>query len=226
MLHRCFVMLAAIAFLSGVTGKGDPVPPAGNAVEAKPAQDRAARVAGSNARSFEPCFPDRPGKPELEGRVIADVTIAPDGSVVHIALPAGTGFWQERAARCLVAKFEFEPAMRNGEPVAGNVLVPLNFSWDEPITDPKPSATAAELEEALRACYPADSLSVATALYLVVVNEFGKVENVEMKQSTGDPRLDDAGTCLVRMISFTPAMRGSRAVTSTAVVPLKLRPPR
>ncbi len=219
-------MLAAIALLSGVTARADPVPPAGNAVGAKPAQDSAARVAGSKARSFRPCFPRFPQKTELEGRVIADVTIAPDGSVADIVLPVGAVDWQEKAARCLIAKFEFEPAIRNGEPVAGNVLVPLNLNWDEPITDPQPSSSAAELEEALRACYPVNSLSVATALYLVVVSESGQVENVEMKQSTGDPRLDDASACLVRKISFTPAMRGSRAVSSTAVLPIKLRPPK
>ena len=219
-------MLAVIALLNGVTGRADPVPPAANAGEAKPSQDRAARVAGSKARSFKPCFPRYPQKTDLEGRVIADVTIAPDGSVTDIALPAGTVTWQEKSARCLIAKFEFEPAIKNGEPVAGNVLVPLNFSWDERITDPQPSLTAADLEEALRACYPADLLSVGTALYLVVVSESGKVENVEMKQSTGDPRLDDAGVCLARRMSFTPATRGNRTVSSTAVLPLKLRPPR
>jgi outer membrane biosynthesis protein TonB len=43
-------------------------------------------------------------------------------------------------------------------------------------------------------------------------------------KSSGDPRLDEAGLCIMKMLKFTPAMQGGRAVNSTVTWELPMRP--
>ncbi len=58
---------------------------------------------------------------------------------------------------------------------------------------------------------------------LVQVSAKGEAENVQLKQSSGFLRLDEAAMNAVRKWRFIPARRGTEAVASSVVVPLVFR---
>jgi protein TonB len=60
-------------------------------------------------------------------------------------------------------------------------------------------------------------------LLLVQVSAKGEPDNVQVKQSSGYFRLDEAATKAVRKWRFAPARRGTEAVASSIVVPLTFR---
>lgn len=60
-------------------------------------------------------------------------------------------------------------------------------------------------------------------LLQVQVSANGEAESVQIKQSSGYPRLDEAAMKAVRKWRFVPARRGTEAVASSVVVPLTFR---
>ena len=77
-----------------------------------------------------PAYPTLAKRQNLAGRVTLAVVVLPDGTVAEeprivSALPAGRGF--ERAAADAVRQWRFEPATRDGKPVAANLTVAVDF---------------------------------------------------------------------------------------------------
>ncbi len=60
-------------------------------------------------------------------------------------------------------------------------------------------------------------------LLLVQVSAKGEAENVQIKQSSGYIRLDEAAVNAVRKWRFIPARRSSEPVASSVVVPIVFR---
>jgi protein TonB len=60
-------------------------------------------------------------------------------------------------------------------------------------------------------------------LLRVLVNAEGLPEQVELRQSSGHPRLDQAALGTVRRWRFTPARRGSERLAAWVLVPLSFR---
>ena len=60
-------------------------------------------------------------------------------------------------------------------------------------------------------------------LLLVRVSAGGTAENVQVKQSSGFARLDDAAAGAVRQWRFVPARRGAEAIASNVMVPIVFR---
>lgn len=162
------------------------------------------------------------------GRFIVTVTLDAEGNVTAVSLPPGIEPWQEQAARCVVRVLTFEPATRDGVAVASQASVPLAFAFEDAaeITYLRMSATADEIEHALQNCYPADSIAMATPQYRVTVNPKGKAIMVKLAESSGDAELDEAGACVLKSIDYEPTKQGKLPVTSTAVIPITLRPPK
>jgi TonB family protein len=82
----------------------------------------------------------------------------------------------------------------------------------------------ADLEAAYQACIPRDQSSMGSAFYRFRVSSRGRVSLPKLIKSSGDPRLDEAGLCIMKMLKFTPAMQGGRAVNSTVTWELPMRP--
>ncbi|RZI42579.1 energy transducer TonB [Herbaspirillum sp. HC18] len=59
-----------------------------------------------------------------------------------------------------------------------------------------------------------------TVLLLVQVSAKGEADSVQIKQSCGFPRLDEAAMNAVRKWRFVPARRGSEAIAASVVVPI------
>ncbi|HJV51551.1 MAG TPA: energy transducer TonB, partial [Noviherbaspirillum sp.] len=60
-------------------------------------------------------------------------------------------------------------------------------------------------------------------LLLVQVSAKGEADDVQIKQGSGYPRLDEAALNAVRKWRFVPARRGTEPVASSVVVPLVFR---
>lgn len=81
-------------------------------------------------------YPEEAQKAGVEGDVILRLTIGVDGKVAasEVVEPAGNGF--DEAARQASLQFEFEPAKRDGKPVAVKILYKYSFTLK--VAEPKP----------------------------------------------------------------------------------------
>lgn len=76
-----------------------------------------------------PRYPIEAMRRNIGGVVQVRATIAPDGSVERLDLARGSGNrYLDRAAMEAVRRWRFEPAIRNGQPVSADVMVPVEFS--------------------------------------------------------------------------------------------------
>jgi protein TonB len=62
-----------------------------------------------------------------------------------------------------------------------------------------------------------------TVMLRVRVDAAGKVEGIELHQSSGSDRLDKAALAAVRQWRFVPARQGERAVAGVAIVPINFQ---
>jgi TonB family protein len=110
------------------------------------------------------------------------------------------------------------------------VLVPLEFNltanrhYDAEVEPPRPRSDEAAILAAYRKCYPADQTAMVTILYRITVARTGRVRKAELVESSGNAALDEAGTCILRNLSFVPARRNGINVESTLNWPLLVRP--
>lgn len=76
-----------------------------------------------------PRYPQEALRMGAGGTVRITVTVAPDGSVERQALAESSGNrYLDRAALEAVRRWRFQPATRNGQPVAAEVSVPIVFN--------------------------------------------------------------------------------------------------
>ena len=108
------------------------------------AEDRATTLADVGAsvdvRSKNlapPRYPAEAVAARMTGKVVVIVDVAADGSVsdarVERSEPVGVF---DQATLAAVKKWTFQPAMKDGKPVAGRVRVPVDFAMDEPASAP------------------------------------------------------------------------------------------
>ncbi len=139
-----------------------------------------------------PKFPGYDAIYSLGGRVVLDVTIASNGSIVDVHIEKSSGHRElDESALDAVRQWQFTPGSRQGTPVGGVVRVPVNFNplpsgyvphnrlWPEAyahpryIPDPSPIAYAsvdaafeqvpADVHRPLQDAYPIEQLLVHDA---------------------------------------------------------------
>lgn len=178
-------------------------------------------------RNTSNCYPEKIIRLGKMGRMVAVLTIGPDGSVTKLTLPAGNEPWHESTARCIVDKIAFSPGTRDGLPVEAEVELPITLKIGEgELAAPKLRSTGDELEAAYRACYPAELLSIATVGYRFTISPSGRATKAEVVSGSGNPELDAVGTCILGMLEFTPFKQNGRNLRSNVVWELPIRPPR
>ena len=108
----------------------------------QPLQPRAAQAATQGAEipstqvSYEvgstknprPPYPPAAFQARIEGRVILKIHVMPDGKPAEIQLLQTSGSAQlDKSALDTVARWELQPASKNGEPIDQWVEIPINF---------------------------------------------------------------------------------------------------
>ncbi len=185
-----------------------------------------------NPRETNRCYSPRARRTGSEGRTLVVVRIEADGSIGDMVFSPGIEPWQEETARCVLGLAKFTPGKRGGVPVVSEAQVPIHFFLDTgpgdapTLTTPQLVSTAAEIEDACRACYPPDSLSIAEPQYRVTFSERGKATDIALVGSSGDEALDRAGRCMIENLRFEPTKRDGVRVRSTVTMPILMRPAR
>lgn len=192
------------------------------------------------------CYPASEHYEGREGRVEVEVTIDADGKLLSHSVPEATESWLAAAGRCMVQHMEYEPGLDRGIPVRATGKVPVFFKiggdgallgglgtpvhsflddFVAPDTGPRIASTEEEILAAYRECYPQDHGGSAEVTYEIRVERAGTVSNIEVAKSSGDARLDEAGSCILRKLDFQAATVQGRAVRDTVHWPLLVRPP-
>jgi TonB family protein len=182
----------------------------------------------SQSLDISHCYSRFARKTGQMGRVVVRVNVAPDGSASVVGFPPGIEPWQEQTARCVVRALSFTPATKGGVPVAAQVDMPLAFTIEgtADVAYLKVAASSEEMESALQACYPPDTLSIATPKFRVSVSSRGRAEDVTLVESSGDKSMDEAGACVLKSIAYEPTKLGKKSVGSSAIIPITVRPPK
>ncbi len=105
----------------------------GNPATAQAAPAATGGIGGNQAQptplsSPAPRYPQEALRMNIGGSVKVRVTVAPDGRVDRLELAEGSGNrYLDRAALEAVRRWTFRPALRNGQPVQAEVVVPIQF---------------------------------------------------------------------------------------------------
>jgi len=100
--------------------------PAAAAPSPAPAAAATAPVAISQP---PPVYPRAALRRREQGTVLLRIMVGPDGVPTDVSLVEGSGSrYLDRAATEAARKWRFRPAMRNGQPVSGEVRAPISFS--------------------------------------------------------------------------------------------------
>lgn len=76
-----------------------------------------------------PAYPSLSRKLHEEGRVVLRVLVSARGAADQVELQASSGYPRlDESARSTIRGWRFVPAKRGSEPVAGWVLIPINFN--------------------------------------------------------------------------------------------------
>jgi TonB family protein len=231
-MMRCWSILGTVIILfSSVTAQGeseteDPTGPTIQTGKIEP--PRIQQHSRTVAKQISRCYSLFARRTSQMGRVVVRVNVAPDGSPTIVSLPPGIEAWQEQTARCVVQSLSFDPATRDGEPMAAEVEVPVAFMIEgaEEVTYLSVATSAEEMERALRHCYPVDAISIGTPKFRVAVNSRGRAIDIKLVESSGDSSLDAAGACVLESMTFQPTKQGNQSVSSTATIPVTVRPPK
>ena len=73
----------------------------------------------------------------VEGTVILQVTVSDSGKVVGTSVRKKLGYGLDRIATETIKCWKFEPAMKDGHPVAVQVLVEVPFRWPDGLVKDK-----------------------------------------------------------------------------------------
>lgn len=173
------------------------------------------------------CFPREFARRGNVARFVVSLTILPDGQVTNVTIPVGGESWQEETAHCVLGRIAFIPGTLDGVPVAAEASLPIVYSVESgAVFKPELRSSDDQIEAAYRACYPPDLVATTSAFYRFDIAPNGKVANPNVYKGTGDPRLDEAGVCILNRLEFTPLKQNGRAIRSSVTWELPMRPPR
>lgn len=79
----------------------------------------------------QPAYPRALLNAGIGGRVVIRATVGSNGAVIDTSIAEPSGEIQlDRAANLAVRRWRFAPAVQNGRPVVGSVLIPFDFKPD------------------------------------------------------------------------------------------------
>lgn len=176
-----------------------------------------------------PEYPEEAREEGLEGDLLLEVTVSPEGTVTDVKVIRGVAECpqMEENAVNAVKEWLFEPSQLNGKPIMSQVLIPIEFNLDDPkpVEFDKPATMIDGLcpppeypEEERRA-----GVEGKTVIEVEVLAD-GTVGSAQVKQGVpGHPELDRAAVEAVMNWKFEPATRDGKPVGMTVNIPLEFR---
>lgn len=225
---------SAVAALA-VAGAMLAVVSAGGRASADTGETRAASIASDLIEAAIHCYGNYARSGPLTGAVDVTVAVGADGHATSAATPAGTVERLAAAAQCVGTRLQYRPARADGKPVAGSVVVPVEF--------PNLPAVRGELQSVVDYCHApwsesevwlgtqergemdarvgsADSRALEGSVNLLArVGKDGKIQEYELPGGVL-PWMQDAVKCVSRRLEFYPARLRTQLVQSWVLVPL------
>ena len=197
------LLCCAASSLSVATAFGDAQPP---------------RAIGSPSNATNNCYRLHSRSGQVTGEAKVTVSVDAEGNVVGASSAPGTPEQLAAAAQCVAVTMRFEPAIQDGQHVAGKVTLEIGF--------PTPPQLRHDLHRAIEYCQPAiQPLFTLNAAYegeldlLVKVGKDGRVVETVLPDGLL-PWMEEASRCLSGRLEFFPARLGLEAVESWTTVPV------
>ena len=176
------------------------------------------RVLGSVSNAIENCYKLHSRMGVVTGEVTVTVAVDEQGQVAGAMSPPGTDDALAAAGQCVAVLMKFEPATRDGEPVAGQADVTVGF--------PNPPGLKQDLRHAIEYCQPAiDAHRTTHGAFegeldlLVRVGKDGKVAETVLPDGLL-PWMEEAAKCVAGKLAFFPARLKLVALESWVMVPV------
>jgi len=173
---------------------------------------------GSPSNATDNCFRLHSREGEVTGEAKVTVSVDADGHVTGAVTEPGTPEPLAAAAQCVAVTMKFEPALKDGQPVAGKVAIAVGF--------PMPPQLRQDLQRAIAYCQPAiQPLVSLNSAYegkldlLVKVGKDGRVVETILPEGVL-PWMEEAARCLKERLDFFPARLNLEAVESWVLVPV------
>ncbi len=176
------------------------------------------RSLGPPSNATDLCFRRHSAEGEVTGEAEVTVSVSAEGRVTGAASAPGTPEPLASAAQCVAVTMRFEPALENGQAVAGKATVAIGF--------PTPPQLRVDLVRAIQYCQPAvQPLITLNSAYegnldlLVKVGKDGRVSETVLPEGVL-PWMEEAARCLKDRLDFFPARLKLVAVESWTMVPI------
>lgn len=151
--------------------------------------------------------------PRRAARPIPHSAPKPAAAAILVAASSATAMASAPVAPAAVTPATVEPVATTATaPTAPPALEPARFDADY-LNNPAPAYPMLSRRQG----------ETGKVLLLVQVSAHGSAAQVEIKQGSGFPRLDQAALNAVRQWRFVPARRGDAAVAASVVVPITFR---
>lgn len=151
--------------------------------------------------------------PRRAARPIPHSAPKPAAAAILVAASGATEMVSAPVAPAAVTPATVEPVATTATaPTAPPALEPARFDADY-LNNPAPAYPMLSRRQG----------ETGKVLLLVQVSAHGSAAQVEIKQGSGFPRLDQAALNAVRQWRFVPARRGDTAVAASVVVPITFR---
>jgi len=160
-----------------------------------------------------------------EGRCSVNVRVDTSGNIHDPSIVKSSGFARLDAA-CIAAvkSGHLIPATRNGVPVESTANLPIEWKLPRPATladcmsmpaqDPSPRATESD------STAKSKSPTSGRVLLRLFVAETGAIDGVKVAQSSGYPRLDEAGVKAVTGQKLIPATSDGHPIATCVTMPI------
>lgn len=151
----------------------------------------------------------------VSGQLDVTVWLDAGGRVTGVSTPPNADPLTAQAAQCAVLGLKYEPGQRDGQAVAGSLVVPIGF-----ITPPTLARHPEPYE--WRRCYPKSARHEGLEGRIVVkvtVGADGKLVDHSLPIDA-QSWLVDAANCMVRRLEFKPGSNKGEPIEATANIPL------
>jgi TonB family protein len=170
-------------------------------------------------RKVEPEYSEEARQARLEGEVLLKVMVGTDGKASDLQVIRGLGLGLDENAVAAVSAWQFDPAMRHGEPVSARAQIEVNFrlldnaGWHVARAEfhlPEgASRPVLETAEGPESAADADRASVTMAFD---IDEIGVPVNLQIEVASDEKWARDV-TAALREWKFTPAHKDGIAVS-------------
>jgi TonB family protein len=170
----------------------------------------------------EEFYPKESVNAREEGKCLVKMMVDKSGNIHDPTIVTSSGFARLDAACIAAASFgHLLPATRNGVPVDTTATMPIDWKLPATLVDCMniPSQDLPPIADAGSATKPKPPITGKVILRLFVAKT-GHIEGVKIAQSSGYPRLDDAGIKAVTGQKMMPATSDGHPIAACVTMPI------